>query len=168
MSLPETWVDRIFEKLALVYGHQFLARWDGMDLARVKADWGHELRRFAQSPAAIAHGLEQLPADRPPTVLQFRDLCDSHRPPTPRIGHDEAPADPKRVAQELAKLRSQPNNRTGDRREWARVIVARHRAGGKVTSTVLRIASECLALAGGGATATAAVRDEPADGGAPW
>ena len=26
MSLPDAWVDRIFTKLSLVYGHQFLSR----------------------------------------------------------------------------------------------------------------------------------------------
>lgn len=148
MSLPDAWVDRIFDKLALVYGHQFLSRWDGLDLARVKADWGHELRRFQQNAAAITHGLENLPADRPPTVLQFRDLCAGHRGPAPALPHNPAPADPKRVAAELARLRALPNNRGGDCREWARNIVARHRAGDKATPTVLRIAEEALAAAG--------------------
>lgn len=80
MSLPEAWVERIFEKLALVYGHQFLSRWDGMDLARVRADWGHELRGFAQNPNAIAYGLEHLP-EKPPTVVEFRRICNSPQAP---------------------------------------------------------------------------------------
>lgn len=162
MSLPDAWVDRIFDKLALVYGHQFLSRWDGLDLARVKADWAHELRRFQQTPAAITHGLENLPADRPPTVLQFRDLCASHHVPAPALAHDTTPADPQRVAEELAKLRGQPHHRSGDSREWARQIVARHRAGDRVTPTVLRIAEGALAMAG---VQRAAV---DAEEGAPW
>lgn len=81
MSLPEAWVDRIFDKLTLVYGHQFLSRWDGMPIADVKADWGHELRGFAQNPNAIAYGLDHLPPGKPPTVLEFRAICNSPSAP---------------------------------------------------------------------------------------
>jgi len=83
MSLPETWVDRIFTKLSLVYGHQFLSRWDGLALADVKADWAHELRGFAQNPNAIAYALEHLPPGKPPTVLEFRAICNSPQAPQP-------------------------------------------------------------------------------------
>jgi hypothetical protein len=72
MSLPEAWVDRIFERLTVVYGHQFLARWDGLELTEVKANWAYELRGFAQNPSALWYGLEHLPAAKPPTVLEFR------------------------------------------------------------------------------------------------
>lgn len=83
MSLPEAWVDRIFDKLTLVYGHQFLSRWDGIELTTVKADWGHELRGFAQNPGAISYGLEHLPPAKPPTVLEFRAICNSPQSPRP-------------------------------------------------------------------------------------
>lgn len=74
-SLPDPWVERIFAKLALVYGRDFLSRWEGQDLKVVKADWGHELRCFQQSPKAIAYGLSALDPAKPPTVLQFREAC---------------------------------------------------------------------------------------------
>lgn len=74
-ALPEAWVDRLFGRLTMVYGHAFLSRWSGMDLAAVKASWAHELAGFAAHPQALAAALEALPADHPPTVLQFRDLA---------------------------------------------------------------------------------------------
>lgn len=83
MSLPDSWVDRIFTKLTNVYGHQFLSRWDGIDLVEVKADWAHELRGFAQNPGAIAYGLEHLPAGKAPTVIEFRAICNSPSAPRP-------------------------------------------------------------------------------------
>jgi hypothetical protein len=83
MSLPEAWVDRIFTKLSLVYGHQFLSRWDGLAIADVKADWGHELARFQQNPGAISYALEHLPAGKAPTVLEFRAICNSPQAPEP-------------------------------------------------------------------------------------
>lgn len=81
MALPLPWVDRIFEKLALVYGQAFLARWRDLDLDAVKADWAHELAGFEKHPEAIAYGLKNLPVDRPPNVLQFRAMCRKSPPP---------------------------------------------------------------------------------------
>ena len=111
MSLPSAWVDRIFDKLTLVYGHQFLGRWSGMDLDVVKADWAHELAYFQQAAHAIAHALEHLPAGDPPTVLQFRQLCgqatrDERQAP---LMLDRPEPDPQRLSEALAKLRHQRN-----------------------------------------------------------
>lgn len=77
MQLPMPWVERIFEKLTLIYGREFLARWDscGVPLDEVKADWAKELGGFLNHPEALAYGLENVPRDRPPTVLQFREIC---------------------------------------------------------------------------------------------
>ncbi len=75
MSLPQSWVDRIFEKLTLVYGRAFLDRWRDIDLNAVKTDWAHELASMQQHPHMIAYALEHLPPGDPPTVLQFRDLA---------------------------------------------------------------------------------------------
>lgn len=83
MSLPDAWVDRIFEKLTLVYGHQFLSRWDGIPIADVKANWAEELSRFQQNPSALAYALDNLPAGKAPTVLEFRVLCNSPQAPRP-------------------------------------------------------------------------------------
>jgi hypothetical protein len=91
MSLPDAWVDRIFDKMNLTYGHQFLARWDGITVEKVKADWAHELRGFQQNPSAITYGLQHLPPGKPPTVLEFRVICNSPQAPRPdpplHIGH---------------------------------------------------------------------------------
>lgn len=147
MSLPDAWVEQIFSKLTLVYGHAFLSRWDGLDINAVKADWGKELAGFQQSPRSINYALANLP-ERAPTVLEFRALA--RRAPPEVLPRLDAPsADPKRMEEELAKLRAAANLPRGedDRRGWARAIVARHRAGDKATPTVLRIAEECLAAA---------------------
>lgn len=125
MSLPSAWVDRIFEKLSLVYGTGFTRRWDGLDAAKVKADWAHELRGLAQAPQAIAHGLAHLPTDSPPTVLQFRQLC-QRAPQMPAPELPSPPPDPQRVAQALAQMsqhRQTPGQR--DPKAWAWALKAR-------------------------------------------
>jgi hypothetical protein len=103
MSLPDAWIEKIFDKLTLVYGHQFLSRWDGIELAEVKADWAHELRCFAQSPQVIAYGLENLPPTKPPTVLEFRAICSS--PHAPRVERPLALPNHMKTAEDVAVIR---------------------------------------------------------------
>lgn len=106
MSLPKPWIDKIFTKLALVYGREFMARWDALGIPEdeVKADWAHELEGFDKWPEAIAHALKHLPADKPPTVLQFRALC--RQAPARELPQLPRPkADPEKVKAELAKMR---------------------------------------------------------------
>jgi hypothetical protein len=73
--LRAAWVDALFTKLSVRYGRDFTARWEGLDLDMVKADWAEQLAWYDSKPDAIAHALSILPADRPPTAVQFRDLC---------------------------------------------------------------------------------------------
>lgn len=147
MSLPAPWVDRIFDKLTLTFGQSFLRRWQDIDLNAVKSDWGHELAGFAQHPRAIAWALQNLPADKPPTVLEFRALA--RRAPAeemPRIEH--APAGKERITAELAKLgpgaRRKPGRIMGNT-DWAHAVVARADGGARVSRTVLKMARDALA-----------------------
>ncbi len=104
MPLPQPWIDRLFEKLALVYGRQFLDRWSGLDIAAVKADWAHELEGFEQHPEMIAYALQHLPPDRPPTVLQFRALARMMPPPKAHLLKAPA-ADREKVRQLIERAR---------------------------------------------------------------
>lgn len=74
MSLPMPWIEKIFQKLALTYGRDFIGRWEGIPLEEVKADWAHELSGYQQSPNAIHYALTNLPL-KPPTVYEFRAIC---------------------------------------------------------------------------------------------
>lgn len=149
MSLPLPWVDRIFEKLTLVYGQAFLARWRDLDLDAVKHDWAHELAGFAAHPQAIAHALQTLPPDHPPTVLQFRELA--RKAPLPELPRLQSPpADAERVAAELAKLaplREAQAQAVAHGRDWARAIVGRADRGERVNRTVLLFARQALGVA---------------------
>jgi hypothetical protein len=148
VSLPTEWTDRIFDKLTLVYGQAFLRRWADIDLNAVKSDWGHELSGFAHHPKAIAWALQNLPADKPPTVLEFKFLA--RRAPPDELPRLEAPkADPDRVAEELAKLapiKAAP--RRGPNTDWARRIMERQADGEILNPTTARLAREALANKG--------------------
>lgn len=73
-------IEVIFTKLTLVYGRDFLGRWEGLDLAAVKADWGHELAGL--KPESIAFALKHLPSAKPPTVFEFREIARKSPLPT--------------------------------------------------------------------------------------
>jgi hypothetical protein len=148
MSLPANWVDAIFDRLSLIYGQAFQRRWADLDLNAVKSNWAHELAGFANHPKAIAYALENLPADSPPTVLQFKFLA--RRAPPDELPRLEAPkADPDRVAEELAKLapikaapRRAPNT------DWARRIIEREEAGEILNPTTRKMARAALSKGG--------------------
>ena len=97
-------LELVFAKCNLRYGRDFADRWVGVTLAEVKDEWWRTLGPLLDHPDSIKYALETLP-DRPPTSAQFRDLC-THKPEPvierPRL--NEPPADPARVAAELAKL----------------------------------------------------------------
>lgn len=119
MSIPSAWIDRIFEKLTLVYGAEFLSRWKGIPLDEVKADWARELDGLENRPEAIKHALEHLPTDKAPTVLQFRELTrrapDKGLPalPAPEVN----PAAVARAVEMASKAFNTPVDRLARQRE---------------------------------------------------
>lgn len=138
MSLPLPWVDRIFDKLTLAYGRNFLGQWEGMDLNNVKSDWCHELSSYQRMPEAIAFALQNLP-DRPINVIEFRKIAKAAPlPDVPRI--EAVRANPARIAAELGKLAPlRVDHATGKRSDtaWAERLKAKDEANPRsVTSTV--------------------------------
>ena len=145
MSLPAAWTDKIFTKLALAYGREFLSRWEGLDLDDVKSDWGHELAGFEAHPEAISFAFANLPL-KAPTVIEFRAIA--RRAPTPDVPRLEAPrADPERVAAAMAQLApARAAMPVVDHKAWAKRIVARHAAGERINVAPLRMARQALGL----------------------
>jgi hypothetical protein len=145
MPLPESWVDKLFRKLAATYGQSFQRQYDGVPIDDVKANWAIELACFQQNPQAIARGLDLLPADRAPTVLQFRDLCKSSatseilRLPEPA----GAPVAPEVVA--ATKAAFQRKDARGWK-DWATALRRRHESGEKLTQFQIRAYRETLGI----------------------
>lgn len=145
MSLPIEWVEKIFTKLTLVYGRDFVGRWDGLKLSDVKTDWAHELSGFHNHPQAIAYALQNMPALKPPTVLEFRAVA--RKAPLPELKLlPEPKVDAQRVAAELSKLSDirKVSATKHEPKEWAHRIIARHDAGDKIYPCTLRFAHEAL------------------------
>lgn len=128
MSLPLTWVERIFDKLMLAYGRDFTGRWEGLPISSVKTDWSHELSGFETHPESIKHALQNLPPARPPTVYEFRNLCAS-APKKALFELPAPPADPLFVASIAAKLRAPTGKANSTGKEWAYRLQERDKAG---------------------------------------
>ncbi|WP_052736104.1 hypothetical protein [Aquincola tertiaricarbonis] len=132
MSLPAVWVDQIFEQLTLRYGHDFLRRWEGMNMAAVKADWARTLGGLDANPDALLYGLEHLPEREAPTAGQFRALCNTalreerqQALPMPKPKPDQA----RNAAQQLRRIGRGPANPL----QWAIDLQAQEKAGRPLT-----------------------------------
>lgn len=144
--LPNAWVDKIFKKLSLVYGRDFASRWEGLDVAEVKADWAHELAGFEANPKTIAHALQNLPPAKPPTVLEFRALA--IKCPTEAVPAIQAPpADPEKIAEQLLAMEPTRKRPMVDSKGWARRIIGRHKAGDRIKLYSLMCAKKALGIA---------------------
>lgn len=134
MSLPSSWTERIFAKLTVTYGQRFLGLYAGVDLQAVKDDWGHELRAYAQSPDALKHALSILPVDKPPTVLEFRQLCRS----APQYVTQQLPAPrtppPPRMREAVATI----GQDKCDSKQWARDLKEREQRDPKGLTSAQR------------------------------
>lgn len=143
MSLPMPWVDKIFMKLTLVYGRDFLSRWEGLTLADVKTDWAHEMAGFEGNHEAIAYALQHLPADKPPNVYQFRAIARS-MPSKQAFIHKPLAASPDVVAAQLLAMVPIKKQLKIDGKEWARRIVRCADSGGAVRLYSLNLARAAL------------------------
>lgn len=123
--LPPHWVDEIFGRLTVRYGQPFLRRWEGVDIALVKADWAEQLAGFADKPDAIRHALENLPPDRAPTVGEFAAVANRHQPATPALPAPKP--DPARAHAAVAAIGRRLHDH--DPRAWAQRLRDREAAG---------------------------------------
>lgn len=143
MSLPMPWVDKIFMKLTLVYGRDFLSRWEGLTIADVKTDWAHEMAGFEGNHEAIAYALQNLPADKPPNVYQFRAIARAIPSKQVMLPKPIA-ASPDVVAAQLLAMVPIKKQAKIDGKEWARRIVGCADAGGRVRPYSLNLARAAL------------------------
>lgn len=117
--LPDSWVERIFDRMQGLYGSLWVDRWrsgemverGGMQFDRgvmlAKATWAQELGGFAEKPERIAKALECCRnRNLPPTLPEFLQLCrdqyeDIPALPAPTMSREEVAP---RVAELAAKV----------------------------------------------------------------
>lgn len=128
--LSSEMVDGLFTRLAVRYGATWFAKWDGVPMDVVKADWASELAGLGM--AALTHGLMTIPEEFPPTASQFKRLCLNRPEPVPPAL--PAPkADPKRVAKLLSEMRAKQTSRKP--LQWAYDLQERERRGESLSAS---------------------------------
>lgn len=73
---PESVVDRLFQRLAQLYGRAWLDLWAGVPMDGVKAEWAASLQGFDVETIRLA--LESLKTEGkqfPPNLPEFVSLC---------------------------------------------------------------------------------------------
>jgi len=124
MSLQDSWVDRIFTKLSMTYGRDFLSRWEGLELDDVKADWADELGGLSPTPDRIRYALENLPL-KAPTVIEFRALAFSMPIVSMPALQAPDPAGLRRIAEVMAPVVGEMPSA----REWMLILDRDVKAG---------------------------------------
>lgn len=148
MSLSLQAIDRMFARLNVTYGRDFMARWEGQDVMAVKSSWAHELAGFENHLHSIAWALENLP-DRAPNIIEFRNLCrKAPAADVPRL--PEPKADLARVNAELAKLAplkaSLAKAAPVGGLDWAYALQRRDNAGERLNMTVRKFYRQALGI----------------------
>jgi hypothetical protein len=76
-ELQQGWIERLFSRLAALYGASFGRQWEGTNLADVKAVWAEKLGGFtAQHIGAALKSCDDRPY--PPNLPEFIELCRQH------------------------------------------------------------------------------------------
>jgi hypothetical protein len=146
-ALPNAWIDRLFERFALMYGKHWFDQWGGLAIDDVKAAWATDLA-FA-SGEQVRKALDHCRTHNkfPPTSPEFVGLCKAFsatydRPALPDYSKGEiAPA----VRAEIAKFLTAAEKR--DPKDWARRILAEQAAGNYPHVCGIEMAKRALGLA---------------------
>lgn len=72
--IPDSWVERLFTRLATMYGNKFLDMWKGINLQAVKTAWGEDLAGY--SGDELKRGIDWCKSQTwPPTLPEFMTAC---------------------------------------------------------------------------------------------
>ncbi len=108
-ALPDSWIEKLFQKLEDFYGAKWAAQYGAFPRERVKRTWAEELAGFADKPEAIASAIESQKTNAfPPTLPEFLTAC---REAAKRVGpkiqaieHKLSPEEIERNRQRAAAL----------------------------------------------------------------
>lgn len=144
MPLKSETVDAIFARMLARYGSTWLAKWQGVPMDAVKADWAMELE--GASKESILYALRYLPLEFPPTSSQFRVLCTKAPEPEQPLALTP-PRDPVKTAElSTAAKRATAADKAIDPKEWAIRMQTRDMGGEKITVTMRAMYRAALGL----------------------
>lgn len=116
MSMPASWVESLFSRLAIRYGAVFIRQYASMDADAVKADWAQVLDGFSRE--AVKHAIDNLPHEKPPNAMQFRAICSQWSEPKRQALSAPTSAPTAEVLQRASQILT--THRPQDPKAWAR------------------------------------------------
>lgn len=149
--LPDSWISKIFEHMAGLYGSKFSDLWSGSNLETVQRIWADKLGGFKSMPNAIKEALDALDSKPfPPTLPEFLALCREagrrHSAPVQSIGYTPTPEEQARASETITKAAERMTKTdTRNHRQWAEKLKARHEAGEALSITQRNAYMEALA-----------------------
>lgn len=129
--LPTSWITEIFKRMGLHYGSRLDTMWAGQEPSELHRFWASELAGLQASPEVIAHALDHLPEDRPPTLGEFKRLCAN----APRKGLAALPP-PKPNVEFVAKVMEDMRKAASEvtsPKAWAHRLRLEETTGGRLT-----------------------------------
>lgn len=146
--LPAPWIDRLFGRLAGLYGKLWLDAWAGIPIADVRDAWADALAGVGADQIRMALRHVQTHNKFPPSAPEFSSICrqfrvePSHRMmlPAPQIGAEM----PAHVAGAMADIKAAGDARR-DYKRWAKNILA-DETGTRFPSISYQFAREALGV----------------------
>lgn len=145
-ALPESWIDKLFDRFATMYGKQWYDQWTGIPLDRVKQTWREDLA-FADGEQ-LRKALDHCKTNSkfPPTCPEFAGLCKTFsksfdRPALPDYTRSGMPPE---IRAEIAKMFDK--QRKSDPKDWARRILKEEAEGTYRHNCGIEMAKRALGL----------------------
>lgn len=141
-------INRLFERMNLTYGRDFLFKFEGLNMDLVKAEWAMKLDIDSdKKEQAIGWSIANLPA-KVPNPVEFKALMQQapiYRDPAVKFLPEPA-ADQAVVAQVMAQVATIKRQPSCEPKAWARKIVERHAAGERIGNFQLTAARQALRM----------------------
>ena len=145
-DLQQGWIERLFSRLAALYGASFGRQWQGTEIADVKAVWAEKLGGFtAQHIGAALKSCDDRPY--PPNLPEFIELCRQH---ARGANQQRMPASgPQLSADEIAERTRQleaaaVKSKKYDYKRWCNELRERYLAGECLLPIQIQMVSEAL------------------------
>lgn len=150
-TIGEAWIEKLFTRMASLWGSRFADMWRDTDLDEVKATWRMGLADMPD--AALKRGVANLfHAPHPPDLPAFRRMCaplpPEHRPAAALT--DQRRASPEVVAAGVAQIREsaaalvRAAPMSGNGIAWAYRLLERAARGEAVMPQQLQVASSAI------------------------
>jgi hypothetical protein len=79
LRLPDSWIEKIFERLSSLYGTAFTAKWNGIDSQNVKRVWAETLAGMTGEQIKAALIECGRTCAYPPSAPEFYQLCKAQK-----------------------------------------------------------------------------------------